>query len=130
VDRVERYGPGEPGVEGTVKHAVFKLAGQEFMAMDSNLEHSWSFNEAVSLFVDCKTQEEVDTLWEKLSAGGKKKQCGWLQDKYGVSWQIVPSVLGELLDDKNLARSQSVMQAMLKMGKLDIKALHEAASRV
>jgi predicted 3-demethylubiquinone-9 3-methyltransferase (glyoxalase superfamily) len=126
VDQIMRYGPGQQEPEGTVMHARFSLAGQEFMAMDSNREHAFSFNEAVSFYVDCKTQEEVDELWEKLSDGGKKGQCGWLEDRYGVSWQIVPSVLGELLGDKNPARSQKVMQAMLKMKKLDVKGLQEA----
>ncbi len=126
VDQVMRYGPGQQEPEGTVMHARFSLAGQEFMAMDSNGEHAFSFTPAVSFYVDCKTQEEVDELWEKLSDGGKKGQCGWLEDKYGVSWQIVPSILGELLGDKNPARSQKVMQAMLKMKKLDIKGLQEA----
>ncbi|MGA2763973.1 MAG: VOC family protein [Spirochaetia bacterium] len=129
VGRIERYGAGEQGAEGTVKHARFTLAGQEFMAMDSNGEHSFTFNPAFSLFVDCKTQEEVDELWEKLSVGGAKGQCGWLEDTYGVSWQIVPSVLGELLGDKNPVVSKKVMQAMMEMKKLDIKGLQEAAQR-
>jgi predicted 3-demethylubiquinone-9 3-methyltransferase (glyoxalase superfamily) len=130
VEHVERYGAGEQGAGGTVKHARFRLAGQAFMAMDSNREHSFSFNPAVSFYVDCKTQEEVDELWGKLSQGGKMGQCGWLEDKYGVSWQIVPTVLGELLGDKNPLRSQSVMQALLKMKKLDIKGLQRAADEV
>jgi len=127
IDQVQRYGEGQGEAPGTVMHGRFSLAGQEFMAMDSNREHAFSFNEAISLFVDCKTQEEVDELWEKLSAGGKKSQCGWLQDRYGVSWQIVPSVLGELLGHKDPARAEKVMQAMLKMSKLDIKELQAAA---
>jgi predicted 3-demethylubiquinone-9 3-methyltransferase (glyoxalase superfamily) len=128
VSRIERYGAGEQGAAGTVKHARFTLAGQEFMAMDSNGDHAFTFTTAFSLFVDCKTQEEVDELWEKLSAGGSQGQCGWLEDRYGVSWQIVPSVLGELLGDKNPAKSQKVMHAMLTMKKLDIKGLQEAHS--
>jgi len=127
VEQIMRYGPGQQEPEGTVMHARFTLAGQQFMAMDSNREHAFAFTEAVSFFVDCKTQAEVDRLWEKLSDGGEKGQCGWLKDRYGVSWQIVPSVLGELLGDKNAARSQKVMRAMLTMEKLDIKALQEAA---
>jgi predicted 3-demethylubiquinone-9 3-methyltransferase (glyoxalase superfamily) len=129
VEQVQRFGAGEPGDEGAVKHARFTVAGQQFMAMDGGLEHAWSFNEAVSLYVDCRTQDEVDELWEKLSAGGKTSQCGWLKDRFGVSWQIVPSVLGQLLGDKNAARSQSVMRAMLQMTKLDIKELEAAARR-
>ncbi|MGO9410442.1 MAG: VOC family protein [Spirochaetia bacterium] len=129
VEQVERYAAGEPGEPGTVKHARFKLAGQEFMAMDSNREHSFTFNPAISLFVDCETQEEVDELWEKLTRGGKPVECGWLEDKYGVSWQIVPSILPKLLADKDPARSQRVMRAMLKMKKLDIKGLQQAAER-
>jgi len=128
VGRVERYGAGEQGAEGTVKHARFTLAGQEFMAMDGNGEHAFTFTPAFSLFVDCKTQQEVDGLWEKLSSGGSKGQCGWLEDKYGVSWQIVPTVLGELLGDKDPAKSQRVMRAMLKMTKLDIEGLQQAGS--
>jgi predicted 3-demethylubiquinone-9 3-methyltransferase (glyoxalase superfamily) len=128
VSQIVRYGPGEQEPAGTVMHARFSLAGQEFMAMDSNREHNFSFNQAVSFYVDCKTQEEVDELWEKLSDGGKQGQCGWLEDRYGVSWQIIPSVLGELLGDKNLTRSQRVMQAMLKMKKLDVKGLQQAAA--
>ena len=127
IDYVQRYGEGQGEVPGTVMHGRFSLEGQEFMAMDSNKEHAFSFNEAISLYVDCKTQDEVDELWEKLSAGGKKSQCGWLQDKYGVSWQIVPSVLGELLGHKDPVKAQKVMRTMLKMSKLDIKALQEAA---
>ncbi|HVP19655.1 MAG TPA: VOC family protein [Spirochaetia bacterium] len=127
IHQVQRYGEGQGEEAGTVMHGRFSLAGQEFMAMDSNREHAFSFNEAISFSVDCETQEEVDELWGKLSAGGKESRCGWLQDKYGVSWQIVPSVLGELLGDKSPARAQKVMQAMLKMSKLDIKELQAAA---
>jgi predicted 3-demethylubiquinone-9 3-methyltransferase (glyoxalase superfamily) len=127
VGQIMRYGPGQQEPEGAVMNGRFILAGQEFMAMDSNRLHGFTFNEAFSLFVDCKTQEEVDRLWEKLSDGGEKGQCGWLKDRYGVSWQIVPSVLGELLGDKDATKSQKVMQAMMQMEKLDIRALREAA---
>ncbi len=130
VQQLARYGPGQKEREGNVMHARFTLAGQEFMAMDSGQEHPFSFNEAFSLFVDCMTQKEVDELWEKLGDGGQESQCGWLKDRFGVSWQIVPSVVGELLDSKNPTVSQSVMRAMLKMKKLDIKALQAAATRV
>jgi predicted 3-demethylubiquinone-9 3-methyltransferase (glyoxalase superfamily) len=127
VDYVECFGEREQGAQGTVKHARFTLAGQEFMAMDSNKDHSFTFNEAISLYVDCATQSEVDELWEKLSEGGETGQCGWIKDRFGVSWQIVPSVLGQLLADKDPLRAGNVMQAMLKMKKLDIKTLQEAA---
>lgn len=128
ISRVERYGAGESGAEGTVKHAVFSLGGQEFMAMDSNLDHHFTFNEAISFVVNCETQKEVDYYWEKLSAGGDEKaqQCGWLKDKYGVSWQIVPTILPELLQDKNPVKSQRVMKAMLQMKKIDIDSLQRA----
>ena len=123
---VSRFEKGEPGAVGTVKHAVFSLAGQEFMAMDSNRDHAFTFNEAVSLFVNCETQQEVDDLWEKLSAGGVKSQCGWLKDRYGVSWQIVPTALGRLLGDPDPARSKRVMMAMLQMSKIDVALLEQA----
>ena len=126
IDQVERYGAGREEPEGTVMHARFSLAGQEFMAMDSSREHAFTFTPAVSFFVNCTTQEEVDELWEKLSQGGKKGQCGWLEDRYGVSWQIVPTVLGELLGDPDPVRSKRVMEAMLKMTKLDIEGLQQA----
>ncbi|MDR3625312.1 MAG: VOC family protein [Ignavibacteriaceae bacterium] len=120
---LERFVPGEGGPVGKVKHAVFSLNGQEFMAMDCNKE---PFSLAISLFVNCETQKEVDELWEKLSAGGEKSQCGWLKDKFGVSWQIVPTVLGKLLGDPDPVKSQKVMKEMLKMNKLDIDALKRA----
>jgi predicted 3-demethylubiquinone-9 3-methyltransferase (glyoxalase superfamily) len=126
IEQVERYAAGEPGAMGAVKHARFTLAGQQFMAMESNAEHAFSFTPGFSLYVDCRTQEEVDELWEKLSAGGSNGQCGWLEDRYGVSWQVVPSALGELLGDPDPARAQRVMQAMLKMKKLVIRELQEA----
>ena len=102
----------------------FELDGQPFIALNGG--PVFSFSPAVSFFVNCETQEEVDELWDKLSAGGEKQRCSWLKDRYGLSWQIVPSALGELLQDKNPAKSTSVMQAMLKMDKIDIKALREA----
>lgn len=104
--------------------ATFEIEGQEFMALNGGPH--FTFTEAISFFVNCKTQDEVDELWEKLSAGGSKGQCGWLKDKYGVSWQIIPTVLGELMSDKDHAKSQRVMQAMLKMNKIDIKTLKQA----
>jgi predicted 3-demethylubiquinone-9 3-methyltransferase (glyoxalase superfamily) len=126
VIKIERYGSGEEEPEGTVKHAAFSLAGQEFMAMDSAREHPFTFTEAISFFVRCETQPEIDYFWEKLSVGGDKNRCGWLKDKFGVSWQIVPSILGEILNNEDDEKSDRVMQAMLQMDKLDIKKLKEA----
>jgi predicted 3-demethylubiquinone-9 3-methyltransferase (glyoxalase superfamily) len=124
VVRVSRYGDAGPGPKGSVMSATFQLEGQEFFALNGGPQ--FSFTPAISFFVNCETQQEVDELWDKLSAGGKKERCGWLKDKYGLSWQIVPSVLGKLLQDKNAAQSQSVMKAMLQMEKMDIKSLQQA----
>lgn len=121
---VSRFGEAGPGPKGSVMTATFQLEGQEFTALNGGPQ--FAFTEAISFYVDCKTQQEVDELWEKLSAGGEKGQCGWLKDKYGLSWQIVPSVLGELLQDKDAAKSKRVMEAMLQMSKIDIKALQQA----
>jgi predicted 3-demethylubiquinone-9 3-methyltransferase (glyoxalase superfamily) len=110
---------------GSVMTVEFQLEGQEFIALNGG--PPFKFTEAISFVVNCKTQAEVDKYWKKLSAGGKKVQCGWLKDKYGLSWQIVPTVLGELLSSKDAAKSHRVMQAMLKMVKLDIKKLKQAA---
>ena len=104
--------------------AVFQLEGQEFIALNGGPQ--FKFSEAISFVVNCETQEEVDEFWEKLSAGGEKSQCGWLKDKYGLSWQIVPTVLGELMQDKDSEKSQRVMKAMLQMKKIDIKTLEQA----
>src|ERR1700716_1236457 len=127
VVRVTRYGEGGPGPKGTVMSATFQLDGQEFFALNGGPQ--FTFSPAISFFVNCETQEEVDDLWEKLSAGGRKDRCGWLQDKYGLSWQIIPTALGELLQDKNPERSRRAMQAMLQMDKIDIKRLREAANK-
>ena len=124
VGRVSRYGEAGPGPKGTVMSATFVLEGQEFFALNGGPQ--FPFTEAISLFVDCKTQKEVDELWEKLSEGGEKGQCGWLKDKYGLSWQIVPSALGEMLGDPDPAKASRVMQAMMKMKKIDIEALRQA----
>ncbi len=123
-----RYKSGEEQPEGTVKHAQFTLNGQVFMAMDSALDHPFTFNEAVSLMVNCETQEEVDYYWEKLSEGGDEKaqMCGWLKDKFGLSWQIVPTILNKLLQDRDAGKSQRVMQAMLQMKKISIEDLKKA----
>lgn len=102
----------------------FELAGQEFIALNGG--PSFSFAQGISLFVSCDTQPEIDALYEKLSAGGEQQPCGWLRDKFGVSWQVVPPILGELLGDKDLEKSQRVLQAMLKMQKIEISALERA----
>jgi predicted 3-demethylubiquinone-9 3-methyltransferase (glyoxalase superfamily) len=124
VGSITRYGEAGPGQKGKVMSATFQLAGQEFMALNGGPE--FTFSPAISFFVTCKTQEEVDEFWEKLSEGGEKQKCGWLKDKYGVSWQIVPTALGELLNDKDVQKSQRVMQAMLQMDKIDIQGLRLA----
>ncbi len=125
ITSVNRYGEGGPGPKGTVMSVTFRLDGQGFIALNGG--PIFTFSPAISFFVDCHDQKEVDDLWEKLSAeGGEKQQCGWLRDKYGVTWQIVPTVLGKLLHDGDPARSKRVMEAMLKMNKLDIKKLEEA----
>ncbi len=121
---VSRYGEGAPVPAGTVMVADFVLEGQEFMALNGGPE--FKFTEAISFLVNCETQAEVDDLWAKLTAGGSEQPCGWLKDKYGVSWQIVPSVLNTLLNDPDPRRAQSVLQAMLKMSKIDIQALEYA----
>jgi predicted 3-demethylubiquinone-9 3-methyltransferase (glyoxalase superfamily) len=121
---VSRYGEAGPGPAGTVMTATFQLEGQEFMALNGGPNHK--FTEAISLFVNCKTQKEVDGLWERLSEGGEEGPCGWLKDKFGLSWQIVPSVLGELLNDPDPVKSQRVMQAMLQMKKINIADLKRA----
>ncbi len=128
IGSVSRYGDegtevsGKP--KGTVMSVTFQLDGQEFTALNGGPQ--FSFTPAISFFVNCKTQEEVDELWEKLSEGGEKVQCGWLKDKYGISWQIVPTILGKLLKDKDPEKSKRVMTVMLKMTKLDIDALKKA----
>jgi predicted 3-demethylubiquinone-9 3-methyltransferase (glyoxalase superfamily) len=124
---VTRYGKGGPGPEGTVMSATFQLEGQEFYALNGG--PMFTFSPAISLFVNCETQQEVDELWEKLSEGGEKQRCGWLKDKYGLSWQIIPTVLGKLLQDKNAGKAQGVMQAMLQMDKIDIGRLKQAYDR-
>lgn len=129
VTGVLRYGAKElPEKEGTVKHAQFTLGSQTFMAMDSGLEHPYTFNEAISLVVDCDTQEEIDYYWEKLSEGGdpKAQMCGWLKDKYGVSWQVVPTILGEMLQDPNTVKTERVTKAYLGMKKFNIVELKRA----
>src|SRR5450631_270479 len=124
IGRISRYGDAGPGPKGTVISATFHLEGQEFFALNGGPQ--FKFTPAISFFVDCKTQEEVDELWEKLSAGGRKDKCGWLTDKYGLSWQIIPSALGEMLQDKDPEKSKRVMRTMLQMTKIDIAGLKQA----
>ncbi len=124
VGKVVRYGEAGPGPKGSVMTATFELEGQPFTALNGGPH--FKFNEAISFVVDCKSQAEVDELWEKLSAGGEPGQCGWLKDKFGLSWQIVPSVLMELLSDPDPEKSQRVMTAMLKMTKIEIATLKQA----
>jgi predicted 3-demethylubiquinone-9 3-methyltransferase (glyoxalase superfamily) len=118
----------EPDTEGTVQYAQFSLLGQDFAAMESAREHKFAFNEAISLLVPCDTQEEIDYFWEKLSADPKAEQCGWLKDKYGLSWQIAPAVMRELLAGGDKERIGRVTQAFLKMKKFDLAALRRAAA--
>lgn len=121
------YGPNqEPNTEGAVMFSDFQLAGQWFVAMDGALKHDFDFNEAISMIVNCETQEEIDYFWDKLSAVPEAEQCGWLKDKYGVSWQIVPTVLGELIEKGNDEQKARITQAFLKMKKFDIAKLEEA----
>lgn len=124
VGRVSRYGDAGPGPRGSVMSATFQIEGQEFHALNGG--PMFSFSPAISFFVSCETQGEVDELWEKLSEGGEQQPCGWLKDRFGVSWQIIPSVLGPMLGDKDPAKSQRAMKAMLQMKKLDIAGLKRA----
>ena len=121
---VSRYGEAGPGPKGTVMVGSFQIEGQEFMALNGGPQ--FKFTEAISFVVNCETQQEVDELWNKLSAGGHKDRCGWLQDKYGLSWQIIPTALGKMLQDKNPRKAQNVMKAMLQMDKIDIAKLKQA----
>lgn len=129
IESITRY-PDNPvdehmkGMEGKVLNAIFYLQGQEFMALDGG--PMYKFSEAISMYVDCEDQEEVDRLWEKLAEGGEIQQCGWLKDKYGLSWQIIPKQLGEMMSDNDSTKSGRVMQAMLQMKKIDIAKLKEA----
>lgn len=126
--KMQTYGKGEQEPEGRVQHAVFALGGYELMALDSGLGHAFTFTPAISFFVSCQTQEEVDWFWEKLSEGGEKEMCGWLKDKYGISWQIIPTILGELMQDRNPVKAKRVMDVMLQMRKIEIEKLKQAYS--
>jgi predicted 3-demethylubiquinone-9 3-methyltransferase (glyoxalase superfamily) len=125
---IARYGEAGPGPKGTVMTAAFQLDGQEFVALNGGPQ--FKFTEAISFWVRCETQEEIDEMWEKLSAGGAKSRCGWLKDKYGLSWQVVPPILAEMLQDKDAKKSQRVMAAMMQMDKIDIGLLRKAYESV
>jgi predicted 3-demethylubiquinone-9 3-methyltransferase (glyoxalase superfamily) len=122
---VRRYGKSGPGPEGSVMTGIFEIQGQQFYVLNGG--PMFKFTEAISLFVNCPTQEEVDFLWEKLSEGGSKSQCGWLKDKFGLSWQIVPQVMNEILSDKDPAKVDRAMRVMMTMTKLDGPKLKAAA---
>ncbi len=124
LNQISYYGDFGPGIKGTVLTITFQLNGQEIMALNGGPEYK--FTPAISMFVNCEDQQEVDDYWEKLSEGGEKGPCGWLTDRYGVSWQIVPTILGVLMGDKDEKKAARVMQAMLQMTKLDINLLQQA----
>ena len=125
-DILSRWGKNSMGPEGAVMSATFELEGQKFMALNGG--PMFTFTEAISFFIDCDTQEEVDTLWEKLSEGGAKSRCGWLKDKFGLWWQVIPRSLGQLMGSKEPGVSQRVMQAMMQMDKIIIADLEKAAA--
>lgn len=124
INSIARYGDAGPGPKGSVMIVSFQLEGQQFTALNGGPH--FKFTPAISLYVDCETQEEVDQLWEQLSDGGRKDRCGWLQDKYGLSWQIIPRALQDLMSDPDPRKSAGVMQAMLQMDKIDIAGLKRA----
>jgi len=124
IQLINRYGKGEGDVAGNINHARFTLNGQEFAAMESSLPHQFTFNEGVSIVVPCDNQEEIDFYWDKLTEGGEESQCGWLKDKYGVSWQIVPAMLGKLINDPE--KSKGVMDVVMKSVKFNISELENA----
>ncbi len=126
IETIARYGDEGPGPKGTVMTVGFEIEGQAFAALNGG--PNFKFSEAISFVVNCETQEEIDYYWDQLLAGGAAQQCGWLKDKYGVSWQIVPTMLPALLTDKDPAKSKRVMQAMMQMIKLDVGKLKQAAS--
>ncbi len=127
IKNVSRYGEGAPLPAGTIMSATFELEGQEFYALNGG--PMYSFTPAISFFIKCETQEEVDHYWYKLAEGGSELQCGWLKDKFGLSWQVIPDALGQLLQDKDPKRAQRAMQAMLQMKKIDIAGLKAAADQ-
>ena len=126
IKSVSRWGDGAPAPKGSAMSVTIEIDGREFILFNGG--PMFKFTEAISMFVNANTQEEIDHLWEKLSEGGQKSRCGWLKDKYGVSWQIIPPVLGELLQHKDSAIAKRAMQAMLQMDKIDIAALKQAAA--
>ena len=121
---VARYGEAGPGPKGSVLTIQFKLDGQEFLALNGGPH--FKFTEAISLIVNCETQKEIDTMWKKFSQGGQEVQCGWLKDKYGLSWQVVPTVLGKMMQDRDSKKTSRVMRAIFKMKKLNMKILKQA----
>jgi predicted 3-demethylubiquinone-9 3-methyltransferase (glyoxalase superfamily) len=124
IGTVTRYGEAGPGPAGKAMSVTFRLDGQEFYALNGG--PLFKFTEAISLFINCETQQEVDVLWEKLSEGGEQSRCGWLKDRYGLSWQVIPGILGKLLADKDPVKSKRVTEAMLQMGKIEIEKLTRA----
>ena len=124
IGKVRRYGEAGPGPKGTAMSVEFEINGEQFIALNGGPQ--FTFSPAISFFVNCETQGEVDELWEQLSAGGQKNRCGWLQDKFGLSWQIIPTVLGKLIADPDPQKSNRVMKAMLQMDKIDINGLKQA----
>jgi predicted 3-demethylubiquinone-9 3-methyltransferase (glyoxalase superfamily) len=125
--KIARYGEAGPGPAGSVMVVNFQIEGQDFIALNGG--PLFKFTEAISFVINCRTQEEVDHYWNTLTAGGQESQCGWLKDKYGLSWQVTPTILGELLADKDQRKAQRVMQAMLQMKKIDIAELKRAAAQ-
>lgn len=130
IEHIERYGAGDGEAAGTVKQAVFQLNGRDFMAMENAFDHPFTFNEATSFYVECETQAEVDYYWNRLSADPEAEQCGWLKDRYGISWQIIPAVLLEMMHDPDPEKSKRVMDAILGMKKIDIAGLRQAYEMV
>lgn len=124
MEAITRYGAGGPGPKGTVMTATFLLDGQKFMALNGGPHYT--FSPAISFVINCQTQEEIDWFWEKLTEGGEAVQCGWLKDRFGVSWQVVPTIMGELMTDKDAQKAQRVLEAMLQMIKIDIATLKRA----
>ncbi len=124
IGSIARYSDAGPGPKGSVMTVSFELEGQPFIALNGG--PLYTFSPAISFFVDCKTQQEIDELWDKLTAGGGEVECGWLRDKYGLSWQIIPTALLELMQDKDPVKSQRVFKAMLQMTKIDIEGLQRA----
>jgi len=125
IDSISRYGDAGPGPKGSVMTVNFQLEGQKFIALNGGPH--FSFTPAISLFVNCESQQEVDRLWDELSEGGRKDRCGWLQDRYGLSWQIIPVALMQLMNDPDKQKAGRVMKAMLGMDKIDVHKLEEAA---